>query len=47
VVGVDLSPEYISHARELATNKTVSGNVEFKVGDMRAIKAVLKDDIGR
>jgi len=47
VVGVDLSPEYITRARELATNRAVSDNVEFIVGDMREINTVLKGFQGR
>jgi len=47
VVGVDLSPEYIIRARELVKARAVSEKVEFKVGDMREIKAVLKSYKGR
>jgi len=47
VVGVDLSPEYITRATELAKDRAVSEKVEFKVGDMRAIKAVLKSFKGQ
>jgi len=43
VVGVDLSPQYVSHANEIATRKGVAEKVEFRIGDMRQVANVLKD----
>lgn len=43
VVGVDISPEFIARAREIAVERKVNRNVEFKVGDMRKISEVLKE----
>ncbi len=31
VIGVDISPEFITQVEKLAAEKNVSGNVEFKV----------------
>ncbi len=42
VVGVDLSPTFISRAEELAKEREVSDRVEFVVGDMREISGLLK-----
>ena len=42
VVGVDLSPAYINRAKEMADDRDVSHNCDFKVGDMRRISEVLK-----
>lgn len=47
IIGVDISPEFISHANELAIEKKVSDNVEFRVGDMRRIKEILQDYKGK
>jgi 2-polyprenyl-3-methyl-5-hydroxy-6-metoxy-1,4-benzoquinol methylase len=47
VMGVDLSPQYIMRAQELATERAVSENVEFTVGDMRTINAVLNGFSGQ
>lgn len=41
VIGVDISPEYVAHAKKLAVDKKVNDNVEFRVGDMRQIKTIL------
>jgi len=43
VVGVDLSPEFIARAGEMAVERNVAEKVEFRVGDMRKIGNVLKD----
>ena len=43
VVGVDFAPVFIAHAKEMAAERNVSENVEFRVGDMREIREVLKD----
>jgi len=43
VVGVDLSPEFITRAKEIAIERNVSKNVDFRVGDMRQIGNLLKD----
>ena len=43
VVGVDLSPDFIARAEELATERGVADRVEFMVGDMRDIGRLLKD----
>jgi SAM-dependent methyltransferase len=42
-VGVDISPTYISRAKELADERSVSQRVEFVVGDMRKVRDLLKD----
>lgn len=42
-VGIDLSPTYIKRARELAEEKGVSQQVDFKVGDMRRIREQLEN----
>lgn len=42
-IGVDLSAEFIARARELACERKVGENTEFRVGDMRQIARVLKD----
>jgi SAM-dependent methyltransferase len=42
VVGVDLSPTFISRAEELAKERGVADRVEFVVGDMREIGELLK-----
>jgi SAM-dependent methyltransferase len=47
VVGVDISPEYIARANDLAKSRNVSKNVEFIVGDMREIVKVLTDFRGK
>jgi SAM-dependent methyltransferase len=43
VVGVDLSPAFITKAEELATERGVSERVEFRVGDMREVGRLLMD----
>ena len=43
ITGVDLSPDYIAHARELAIKHSVDSNVHFIVGDMRRIGTLLPD----
>lgn len=43
VVGVDFAPDFIARAKEIAAERNVGENVEFKVGDMREIREVLKD----
>lgn len=43
IVGVDLSPAFIARAKELAQERRVGENVDFKVGDMRQIGNILKD----
>jgi len=43
VVGVDLAPEFITRAKEIAVERNVKQNVEFRVGDMRKVSKVLKD----
>lgn len=47
VVGVDISPDYIDHARLSAEKTGVQDNSMFVVGDMRAIKDVLPEYTGR
>lgn len=47
VVGVDISPEFIAYAKDMAVERNVSKNVEFRVGDMREIRDVLKDHKGK
>jgi len=42
VVGVDISPIFIARAREIAEERSVSEQVEFKVGDMRNIDELLR-----
>ncbi len=42
VVGVDLSPTFISRAEELAKERVVADRVEFMVGDMREIGKLLR-----
>ena len=44
VTGVDISPTYIERAKELASEKNISKQVEFIVGDMRQVGELL---IGR
>lgn len=46
IVGVDISPTYITRARELAAEKGVSKHVDFKVGDMRRVGELLKNQEG-
>ena len=43
VVGVDLSPQYITRAKEIAAERNVNEKTEFKVGDMRQIGDTLRD----
>lgn len=43
VIGIDISPEYIARAEKLAAERNVSGNVEFRVGDMRQVEMILHD----
>jgi len=43
VVGADVSPKFIARARDMAVERHVSGNVDFRVGDMRQISNLLKD----
>ena len=38
VVGIDISPEYVAKAKELATMEGVSGRCRFVTGDMRRLK---------
>lgn len=47
VVGVDLSPEYIARAKEMAAERGVNKNCDFKVGDMRRISEVLNGYQGK
>jgi len=47
VVGVDLSPEFIERARELAKERGVAGGCDFRVGDMRRIGDLLEGYEGR
>lgn len=47
VVGVDISPEFIAYAKNMAVERNVGKNVEFRVGDMREISDVLEDYKGR
>jgi len=42
VFGVDLSPDFIARAEELAAERGVADRVEFMVGDMREIGKLLK-----
>lgn len=42
VVGVDISPPYISRAEEMAGEAGVSGSTEFFVGDMRRVGELLE-----
>jgi len=41
VVGIDISPEYIAKAGELAAAEGVSGRCRFVAGDMRRLKDLL------
>jgi cyclopropane fatty-acyl-phospholipid synthase-like methyltransferase len=41
VVGIDISPEYIAKAEELAAAEGVSGRCRFVAGDMRRLKDLL------
>lgn len=41
VVGVDISPAFIKRAKEMADERGVSANCNFRVGDMRQISEVL------
>ena len=41
ITGVDLSSDYITHAKQLAIEQGVDSNVNFKVGDMRNIGTLL------
>jgi len=47
VVGVDLSPAYITRARELAAERGVGDKCDFRIGDMRRINEVLKGYEGK
>ena len=47
VVGVDISPDYIAHARLSAEKTGVQNNTKFVVGDMRTINDVLPEYTGR
>ena len=47
VVGVDLSTEFIARAREMAAERGVSENCDFRVGDMRRISEVLNGFQGK
>ena len=47
VVGVDISPDYIEHAKSSAEKNGVQDNTKFVVGDMRTIKDVLPEYTGR
>jgi len=47
VVGVDLSPEFIERARELAEEREVAEDCDFRVGDMRRIGDLLEGFEGR
>jgi SAM-dependent methyltransferase len=46
-VGVDISPDFISRAKELAIERDVTQNCDFRVGDMRDVASVLEDHRGR
>lgn len=41
VVGVDISPAFISRAKEMTDERGVGQNCDFRVGDMRRISEVL------
>lgn len=43
VIGVDLSPTFITRAKELAAEKGVSKHVDFIVGDMRRVGELLME----
>jgi len=47
VVGVDLSPEFIERAREMAEERGVAEGCDFRVGDMRRIGDLLEGFGGR
>ena len=42
-MGIDLSPDYIAHAKQLAIEHGVDANVHFIVGDIRHIGTLLPD----
>jgi len=42
-VGVDISSTFIARARELADERNVSENADFRVGDMRHVRDLLKN----
>jgi len=45
VVGVDLSPAYVSAAEKYAEDKGVSQNTRFIVGDMRQVEEILRNSM--
>ena len=47
VIGVDLSPQYISRASEVSVQRGVAEKVEFRIGDMRQVANVLRDYKGK
>lgn len=44
VVGVDISPEFIERAKEIALEMKVQDNCSFKVGDVRKLDEVLEGE---
>ncbi len=44
VVGLELVPEYVERAKELAQEMGVGSRIALKVGDLREIREVLKDE---
>ena len=47
VVGFDISPTYITRAKEIAEERGVSDRVEFREGDMRKVSELLAEFEGR